>query len=423
MKTKLIFLFLLYALIGSAQINYDDYFTGQSMRVDYVLMINCDTTIVSVKQIKQEKYWAGTRKNLVDPFGFGNYRFEVIDSATNKVIYSNGYSSLSGEWRFDAQQAHRKEFYSFYEAVNFPYPKRTVRFVLKYRGRDLVFHTLIDSFINPDNIYISREQPKQYPIRWLLKNGDYQHKVDLVFLPDGYTQSELDTFISDAKRLVNAMFSYEPFKSHKKDFNIALVMVPSEQSGCDNPGKNIWRNTVLNSHFYTFKTPRYLTTEDYKTVKDLASLVPYDQIVVLVNTATYGGGGFYNFINLTAARNRRADPVFVHEFGHAFGGLADEYVDPSIKNFYDTTKEPWEPNITTLVNFDSKWKSMVPDTVPIPTPATPKYSNVVGAFEGAGYSSKGIYRPKEKCLMRELDAKFCPVCQSDLERIIKYYTK
>ncbi len=406
-----------------AQINYDNFFTGNSLRIDYILMVGKDTTLVSIQQLKQEPYWAGNPENLIDPFGFGNYRYEVYDSATNKLIYSNGYSSLSAEWRINTRIFNKTELHSFYEAVNVPYPRQTIRFVLKYRDRQLRFHKLIDTFINPQSIYISHEQVKQYPVKWLVKNGDPQNKVDLVILPDGYTQEQMQLFEQDAKRIIAKLFQYEPFARHKNDFNIAIVLAPSQQSGCDNPGQHIWRNTILNSHFYTFKTPRYLTTEDYKTAKDLASLVPYDQIIVLVNTATYGGGGFYNFINLTAARNPKADPVFVHEFGHAFAGLADEYVDPEEENFYDTTREPWEANITTLVDFQSKWKDLVADTVPVPTPQTPEYSEVVGAFEGAGYRPTGIYRPQQKCLMRQLDAVFCKVCQRTIEQIINYYVK
>ncbi len=420
---NLLFAFLFTAFQLVAQVNYKTFFTDSSLRIDYILMVGKDTTLVSIQQFKQEPYWAGNPEHLIDPFNFGNYRYEVFDSASNKLIYSNGYSSLSAEWRINCQIFNLHELHSFYEAVNIPYPKQTVRFVLKYRDRQQKLHKLIDTFINPQSIYISHEQAKQYPVKWLMKNGQPQNKVDLVILPDGYTKEQMPLFEQDAKRIIEKLFSYEPFSHHRNDFNVAIILAPSQQSGCDNPGQHVWRNTLLNSHFYTFKTPRYLTTEDYKTVKDLASLAPYDQIIVLVNTATYGGGGFYNFVNLTAARNPKADPVFVHEFGHAFGGLADEYVDPEEEDYYDTTKEPWEPNITTLVNFESKWKDMVSDTVPIPTPSTAEYSQVVGAFEGAGYRQKGVYRPQQRCLMRQLDAVFCKVCQRDLEQIINYYVK
>ncbi len=421
MVIRFLILFLLSAFTLQAQVEFSKFFADSSLRIDYILMVNSDTTLASLQQLKQETPWPGTRSALIDPFGYGNYRYQVYDSASGSLIYSNGYSSLSAEWRF--MEDNNGKFKSFYESVSIPYPKNTVRFVLKYRDKHLKLHKILDFYINPDNIYISHEKSTAYPVEDLMVNGDYKDKVDLVILPEGYTQDQMDVFLEDARRIMNVLFEYEPFVEHRQDFNVRAVLCPSQQNGTDNPGTGEWKNTLLNSHFYTFGTPRYLTTEDYKTIKDVASNVPYDQIIILVNTATYGGGGFYNFMNLTAARNPKADPVFVHEFGHAFAGLADEYVDNSLTRFYDQSLEPWEPNITTLVDFASKWQDLVPDTVPVPTPAVPEYENVVGAFEGAGYSPTGIYRPQQKCLMRQLDAPFCAVCRRTILSIINYYTQ
>jgi len=424
---KKIFLLLLIvsslftAVFAQKQVKYSDYFTDNSMRIDYYLTTGHDTIISAIAQIKKEPYWAGTRTYLLDPFHYGYYRIIVTDSATGKVIYTNGYNSLSEEWL--REQRSKYVFKTFYEAVNIPYPKKTVRFKLLYRDKHNHFHLVIDTCINPHYYKIVQEQPPHFKTVNLLINGDPSHKVDLVFIPEGYGFGQMQQFINDAKRLVNALFSYKPFSEHKKDFNIRLILVPSPQSGTDIPSQHIWKVTMFDSHFSTFGAERYLTLNNYKTLKDIAAQVPYDQIVVLVNTKHYGGGGFYNFYNIQAAENPRATKIFVHEFGHSFASLADEYVDPSMQNYYDTTVEPFEPNITTLVNFGKKWKDMVADTVPIPTPATAKYKNVVGAFEGAGYASKGIYRPQQHCLMRSLAYPYCKVCQRAITRMIEYYTK
>ena len=423
MKTKiLLFLLLFLAVTSSAQVRFEDYFTGQTLRIDYILTVRADTIFASLEQLRQEGPWAGTKKHLIDPFNYGNYRIAVYDSASNKLIYTNGYSSLSNEYQSTHMAQH--SFKTFYESVNVPFPKQTIKFVLYERDKHMNLYPLLERYINPNDIFISHEK-YTYKAKDLMINGPINKKVDLVIIGDGYTAQQQKDFEQDARHFMDILFSYEPFKSQRDMFNVRIVFAPSEQSGTDIPGQNVWRNTVLNSHFYTFGTERYLTTEDYKKVKDIASVVPYDQIIVLVNTPKYGGGGFYNYINLTAAKNPLADQVFVHEFGHAFGGLADEYwtSDVAVEDFYDLTKEPWEPNITTLVNFDSKWKDMVADTVPIPTPSTPEYQNVVGAFEGGGYVAHGIYRPMQNCLMRSLSYPFCKVCQRSISEIIKYYSE
>ncbi len=423
MKAKVFLVLILFPLsMATAQIKFDDYFTGKTLRIDYILTVRADTILASLEQLREEGPWAGTIKHLIDPFNYGNYRIAVYDSATNHLIYTNGYSALSNEYQ--STPLAKDHFKTFYESVNIPFPRQTIKFVLYQRDKHMNLYPLIVRYINPDDIFISREK-YHYQSKDLMINGPVNQKVDLVIIGDGYTEDEQKDFEKDARHFMDVLFSYEPFKDMKDHFNIRIVFSPSQESGTDIPGQNIWRNTVLNSHFYTFGTERYLTTEDYKTVKDIASVVPYDQIIVLVNTAKYGGGGFYNYLNLTAAKNPLAGMVFVHEFGHAFAGLADEYwtSDVAVEDFYDLKKEPWEPNITTLVNFDSKWKDMVADTIPIPTPSTPEYKNVVGVFEGGGYVAHGIYRPMQNCLMRSLSYPFCDVCQKSIKDIIKYYSE
>ena len=133
------------------------------------------------------------------------------------------------------------------------------------------------------------------------------------------------------------------------------------ESGTDIPGERVYVNTVLNSSFYTFGTDRYLTTQDIKSVNDYAAVAPHDNIIVLINSNKYGGGGVYNYYSGTTAGHPLSPKVFIHEFGHGFAGLADEYYssDVAYDEFYPLNVEPWEPNITTMVNFDSKWKKLI----------------------------------------------------------------
>ena len=422
MKSKLILFFLLTLnWLTFGQIKFDMYFTNNTLRIDYIITINSDHIFASLQQLRKEDYWAGTRTYLIDPFNYGNYRYEVYDSITNKLIFSGGYCALSNEYRYT--ELAKKYYKTFYESINIPYPKNTIKFVFYFRDKFMTMHTILEYYINPNDILISNEK-FNYKHKDLIINGQIDKKVDLVIIGDGYTNKQLEEFENDAQQLINFLFNYEPFKSQKNKFNVRIVFSPSIESGTDIPGQNIWRNTILNSHFYTFGVERYLTTEDYKTVKDIASVVPYDQIIILVNTDKYGGGGFYNYLNLTAAKNILAKEIFVHEFGHAFAGLADEYWADFVatNNYYSLEHEPWEPNITTLVDFSSKWHNMIADTIPVPTPSIPKYNNVVGVFEGGGYLAHGIYRPMQNCLMRPLNYHFCKVCQHSIKEIIKYYT-
>jgi hypothetical protein len=250
--------------------------------------------------------------------------------------------------------------------------------------------------------------------------------VDILYLAEGYKKNELGKFIRDVKRLNNYFMSVEPFNHYKNYFNIRAVKSISKEYGIDKPQKNSWKNTILNARFNIFNTDRYLMTLDHYRVLDVAANAPYDFIIILVNTDEYGGGAIYNYLSTVVSVNEYANLVNVHEWGHLFGGLADEYDDSIVpyEDFYDTKLEPWEPNITTLVDFNSKWKTLIADSIPVPTPAIALYKKVVGVFEGAGYSKKSIYRPQQNCWMRSNSADgFCKVCTKTLIQMILYYSK
>ena len=275
----------------------------------------------------------------------------------------------------------------------------------------------------PNEMFNTTEQRYVFPVYDVMVNGTPESKVDIVILPEGYTADEMSQFEQHCQSLVDVFAQQEPFASHLDDFNFRAVLAPSEESGVDIPASHNWVRTILNSHFYTFYIDRYCTTRDYFSVKDVAANAPYDQIYILVNSSQYGGGGFYNFYSMSTAGNMSSASVIIHEFGHAFAGLADEYEesDNPLALLYNLDVEPWEPNITTLVDFESKWADLVAPNTPIPTPNNYQYYNTVGAFEGGGYLTHGMYRPQHDCMMRNY-ALFCAVCSRTIEDVIEAHS-
>jgi hypothetical protein len=424
MKLKILIIILILPTFSFSQVDFNKYFNTESLRFDFLLGGNNNEVKVYPEQIKQEPYWAGSKTNLLDPFNYGTYRFRIFDLQSDSLLFSKGSSTLFQEWQTTAEAKTMDK--TFYQAVIFPFPKREVRLEIDARQWEGGFKTIYETEINPKDYFIISEIPTPFKTVEILQNGKPEKKVDLVILAEGYTNSEMKKFIEDAKRVTSYLFDEEPFQSEKENFNVKAVLTPSIESGTDVPGENIYKNTCFNSNFYTFNSPRYLTTSDMKTIYDAAAVVPYDHIYVLVNTERYGGGGFYNFVSVCSSDNQLTKEVFVHEFGHGLAGLGDEYYNSSVayEDFYNLKIEPWEPNLTTLADFDSKWKHMVADSVSIPTPRDVKYSNTVGVFEGGGYLSKGIYSPFIDCRMKTNTAKgFCPVCEEAIVKVIRYYSE
>lgn len=424
MKFRFLLVLLILPLLSSSKIDFEQYFRNQSMRFDFLLGGNSIEEKVYPEQIKKEPFWGGSKTNLTDPFNYGNYRFRVFDEKSDSLIFCKGFSTLFEEWQSTAEAKVTDK--TFYQTAVFPFPKNKIRLEIDSRQRDGNFKTIYKSAINPDNYFILRETPAKFETFSILENGKPENKVDIVILAEGYTSSELEKFKNDAKKVTQYLFEEEPFKSKKSKFNVSAVLTPSLESGTDIPGENIYKNTCFNSTFYTFDVSRYLTTGDMRPILDAAANVPYDQICVLVNSERYGGGGFYNFVSVCTADNELTKEVFIHEFGHGFAGLGDEYYNSQVayEDFYNLKVEPWEPNLTTLVNFDSKWKNMVADTVEIPTPRIPKFNNTVGVYEGGGYMNKGIYSPFIDCRMKSNNPKkFCPVCTESIRKVIQFYTE
>ncbi len=405
---------------GGAQGTFDAYFEKKSLRIDFSLSGNAEGQSAAIEQLREEPVWGGPLVNLIDEFHYGNYYAYVYDKKSGELIYSKGFNTLFEEW-LTTDQA-RTETQAWTNSILIPYPKQEIVLELAARSRqDMQFHPLLKVEIEPNSLFIDRGKLKENRLTSLLKNGSSNQKVDLVFLAEGYTEEEQDKFIADARRFMSALFQAKPFSEHQSDFNVWAVGIVSEESGTDVPGEGIYRNTALNSGFYTFGIDRYLTTRDMRSIRDAIWNVPADAVYVLINSARYGGGGIYNFYACGTADHPKTPFIFTHEFGHSFAGLADEYFSSEVayNDYYNLEQEPWEPNITTLADFDAKWKDLVSEQTPIPTPSD-VYAEECGVFEGGGYVAKGVYRPMDHCMMRDY-APFCPVCIRAIERMIRYY--
>jgi hypothetical protein len=424
MRTIILFVLFCSSISGIAQNKFDKYFTEKVLRFDFMLAGNNKNTNVYPVGMKEELFWAGSNTNLIDPFNSGNFKYEVFDDIDNTLIYSRGFCTLFQEWQTTTEAKSMDR--SFYEVASMPFPKNRVRFIISIRGRDGLFSKLYETKIDPSDYFIRKEVPVNVKSTLIYGGGDPQVSVDLAFIAEGYKADEMKKFRDDVKRMADILFSEPPFTDYKDKFNIWAVEAVSQDSGTDIPGEKIYMNTALNSSFYTFDLDRYLTTNDIKSVNDFAASVPHDNIIVLINSNRYGGGGVYNYYSGMTAGHPLSPKVFIHEFGHGFAGLADEYYSSTVAydEFYPLDVEPWEPNITTLVNFEAKWKTMIGKGIPVPTPNEEKYRNVTGLFEGGGYSAKGIFRSEMDCRMKSNGSKgFCSVCRKAITEMIEFYIR
>ncbi|MFA5781284.1 MAG: M64 family metallopeptidase [Bacteroidales bacterium] len=409
---------------SSSFASFDDYFESKTLRIDYIHSGNITDEYYAIDELKEESLWGGSKTNLVDTFNYGNFKFVAYDKASGKIIFSKTYSSLFAEWRTtDEGKICTK---AFSETITMPYPKATIKTEFYSRDKKNNWNRKFEYIVDPANYFISHEKKNRSSCFKIAYNGDPSKKLDIVFIPDGYDREEMSQFKKDCDRFAKYILDTSPYKENKDKINIWGIEVASYDSGPDIPGENIWKRTAVGTTFYTFDSERYLMTYDNKTLHDVAANAPYDQIFIIVNTDKYGGGGIYNFYCTCAANNINSNYVSIHEFGHAFAGLGDEYYTSEVptEDLYPKDVEPWEPNLTTLVNFDKKWKSMLGKDVPIPTPADDKYKDTVGVYEGGGYETKGVYRPMQDCSMKSISYNnFCPVCKKAIQDMIDFYTK
>lgn len=477
-------LILASSTMARQSVPFDDFFIDKTMRVDLYLTGDAREETVTLDRIVQEPVWAGNTTRLLDPFGYGRHAVKVYDVGSNRLIFAQGFESMFGEYKTTspALAGIRR---TFSRPVRFPFPKYPVRLVIERRDAENILHPLFMRTIDPADYHIITESTAADDWTFtVLDSGAPHEKVDLALIAEGYTARDRDKFQADAVRLAGWLFEYEPYKSLKNLFNIRGVFRPSPESGMDEPRQRVYRRTTLNASFNAFDLDRYQLTEESRTLHDLAAQVPYDAIVILVNSKRYGGGSIYGDYCITTVDNERSQNVFVHEFGHSFAGLADEYYQAEVayNDFYPPGVEPLEPNITRYLNPDQlKWKDLVAPGLPLPTDwgkerveaiqaelaknagalaaaneqaghsgaseaelaqIREKHNQVkkdlerrlaevrqpyvpvedkVGLFEGAGYTATGMYRPMIYCLMITSPRnEFCRVCQRAIRQMIGF---
>ncbi len=444
--------------------------TPATMRLDYFHTGNAFQEMFSRDAVVVEPLpWPGNPNQPLDATNRGKYYFEVRDRASNRLLYSRGFSSIYGEWETtdDAKQANR----TFHESLRFPGPDAPVDIIVKKRDSQNQFREIWTTTVDPKDKYVdtSRPAPPGRVIE-IQKSGDPATKVDMVFLGEGYTVAQQDKCEQDVRRIALGVLTFSPFKERRGDINLWGICSPAAESGVSRPSAGIHRHTLYDSTFDVFGTERYALSFDNKAIRTAASFAPYDVMAIVMNESAYGNGGIFGQYASVSADHPRALPVFVHEFGHHFADLGDEYYFNAGVAYASIARrvEPWEPNITALLDPKNlKWKDLVAPGTPIPTPwdkelyektvsETPKkiremraagksqeeiaavmkqsreiqqrvfdsgpYAGKVGAFEGAMYETKGLYRPELKCLMINGDT-FCAVCRKAIEEIIDLYAR
>ena len=426
MKTFIYIFAVLSALTLQAQ--------DKTLRVDYIFSGTDKSSEISLDEMSCFDGWAGRRTNLEAVPVRGNGQICMTDAQTGQVLYRQAFSTLFQEWQTTEEATRVRK--SFENVFLLPMPQKKA--VVKVEIYDFFGNVSasLSHMADPSDILIRKVSPEPAPHKYLLQSGPADKCIDVAIVAEGYTAEEAEKFYEQAHIAMEAILYHTPFDKYRDRFNFVAVALQSQDSGVSVPGAGEWKNTALGSHFNTFYMDRYLTTLRLRNMHDKLCGIPYEHIVILANTDTYGGGGIFNSYTLTTAGHKAFKPVVVHEFGHSFAGLADEYYyDDQFVEYYYPNMEPWEQNITTLYDFDSKWKDMLPEGADIPT--APLDFNVwkkcreggaladyVGVYEGAGYQSKGVYRPFMDCRMHTNAAEsFCPVCQRAIARLIEFYTE
>ena len=381
---------------------------SQTLRVDYIFSGTDKASEISLDEMSRFDGWAGRKVNLKDVPVQGNGQILMTDAQSGDTLYRQSFSTLFQEWQTTEEATKVRK--SFENVFLLPMPETQAKVNIEIYDFYGNVCASLKHDVNPKDILIRKLAPPPAEHKYLLQSGLPEEKIDVAIVAEGYTREEMDIFYADAQKAMDALFRHEPFGKYKDAFNIVAVALESEESGVSVPGAGEWKNTALKAHFNTFYMDRYLTTLRLKNMHDKLCGVPYEHIVILANTDTYGGGGIFNSYTLTTAHHPSFEPVVVHEFGHSFAGLADEYYyDDMYVQYYYPHTEPWEQNITTLKDFDSKWKDMLD-------------AGQAQLLEGAGYQSKGVYRPAPDCRMHTNKADcFCPVCQRAISRIIEFY--
>jgi hypothetical protein len=411
-------------------VDYQQWFSHEAMRVDLLHSGTDKESSYSLDEVAWEPLWPGTRRYLLDPFGFGTYRFRVTDAETGKEIFRLGYATLFDEWSGTPEAlsgVHR----SMSESVRFPWPRRPVGVHIDRRDKAGLFQEMFALTIDPSSHMISRMRPSQGWQPADLSGGPPADRaLDVLIVPEGYGDADREKLRADLKRFSEVFLNYEPWKSHRSAIHLRAVEALSHESGVTEPRKGIFHDSLLGASFNTFDSERYLTLLHTKKLRQIASLAPYDTLFIMVNSSRYGGGGVYNQWSVFVSDNEYDDYVMLHEYGHHMGGLADEYYDSAIASdedlMYPPGIEPWEPNLSAFLGKSReriKWGERISASTPVPTPEQGAASSVVGLFEGAGYKTKGLFRPQKDCKMFHKGlVGFCQVCTQALVSMLHYYT-
>jgi hypothetical protein len=452
---------------GQQTSTFDAAFTGATLRFDYHHAGCASEEHIAPAGFRLEGPWPGSRSALLDDSGMGRYRFVVEDAASHAPLYSRGFCSIYGEWETTGEAKH--SWRAIEESQRFPEPRKPVELVLQKRLPAGGWHELSRTSLDPASRFVDRAVLAHTgEIVALAENAPPEHAVDLLLLADGYSAAERDKFVADARRLVAAMFATPPYDRHVRDFNVRLLFVPTAQSGISNPRKGVWRDSVYGLSFNSFDSDRYVLALQDRRLRELAAQAPYDALILLFNERKYGGGGIYNLWCTAAADTEPAAYIFVHEFGHSFAGLADEYYTSQVsyEDLQPPGSEPWEPNVTRLADpLKPKWADLIEPGTPVPTPwrqaeydqadlayqkqradliaaqaseeasealmravkqsssaflGAERWFGRTGAFEGAMYEAKGLYRPEADCIMFTRNpTRFCRVCERAVERAIE----
>lgn len=420
--TFLFFLLLPSLLIG--QVTFDEVFEAKTLRVDFSLAGNSQEASAYLSQLIEEPHWGGRQANLDTSLRLGDFLMLLKDIEHNQTIYEEGFATLFEEWQDTEEATQIKR--SFPNSIVMPYPKVDSKLFILRREDGVFGDTLLSIPIRPNGKEIVKATLPPFDTEIIVKNKHPKHALDIVVLAEGFQADEMGEFDKLSRELATTLLSSKVFAKNKERINIYAVRAISEDSGADNPLADDWRNTYFDASFNTLYSERYLMVKDLQKVRDVAALVPYDQIYIIINTDKYGGGGIYNFYSVCSAYGRSNEEVFIHEFGHGFAALADEYYydDNFLIDYIDTTSEPWQKNITTLVDFESKWADMLKRNTPVPTPEGDAKRYSLGAFEGAAYVSKGVYRSSMDCRMKTNTADdFCPVCERAIQEVLDFITE
>lgn len=407
----------------AASRDFHETFADSTLQINYIVGTHNSKPSALLSSVSNHNGWAGRRTNLSQLPLMGNGQLTLQDATTGDTLYRASFSSLFNEWIAIENADSIPQ--SFEIAVPVPRPRKGARATLTLFDRHHQPFIELSHYIDPTDILIHNHSA--LPYRTVkLHEGTYDGpKVSVAILPEGFTSEEMPKFMEYAQTTVEALLAHEPFKSLQDRLDLIAVQVPSRDSGVSVPLENQWRETAYESHFSTFGSDRYLTSPRPSKIMQHTLQAGAQHAIVLANTDTYGGGGIYNSYTLTTTGNPKFRPVVVHEFGHSFGGLADEYFyedEDIMEDAHPLNIEPWEKNITTLVNFDSKWKHLLAPNTPVPTPLGSGIEP--GVYEGAGYVSHGIYRGAENCRMRTNTAPdFCPVCVDAIKSLILFLTQ